>query len=181
LVAVTWMLLEFFKSRDLEIIGQALVLVALAGFVFVPLTRLVGIVRVPGQLERVGPRRPTIVAGTLAVAALAVIFVPLPNHVLVPLVLSPRDAARVYVTTPGLLDVVDVGPGSRVRQGETLARLTNPDVAEELQDVIASRLRLLPVWDRIDFLEHAARRASTSQIPDYQDFLLELAESLGIE
>jgi hypothetical protein len=54
-------------------------------------------------------------------------------------------------------------------------------VAEELQEVIAGSLRLLPVWDRIEFLEHAARRAATSQIPDYQDFLLDLAESLGIE
>jgi hypothetical protein len=54
-------------------------------------------------------------------------------------------------------------------------------VAHELLDVIAASLRLLPVWDRIDFLQHAASRAATSQVTDYQEFLLELAEDLGIE
>jgi len=54
-------------------------------------------------------------------------------------------------------------------------------VAQVLHDVVGDGLRRLPVSDRIDFLQHAAGRAASSQILDYQDFLLELAESLGIE
>jgi hypothetical protein len=54
-------------------------------------------------------------------------------------------------------------------------------VAEELRDVIASALGRLAPMERVAFLQHAAERASDSKIPDYQDFLLEVAELLGIE
>jgi hypothetical protein len=55
------------------------------------------------------------------------------------------------------------------------------EVAEELSSVIASSLRRLPVSDRLLFLDHASARAAGSRVVDYQEFLLELAETLGLE
>jgi hypothetical protein len=55
------------------------------------------------------------------------------------------------------------------------------DIAESLQQLIADALRDLPVADRLTFLEHATNRAQASSVPDYQDFLLDLAETLGLE
>ncbi|HEY2428636.1 MAG TPA: hypothetical protein VGI06_06880 [Acidimicrobiales bacterium] len=57
----------------------------------------------------------------------------------------------------------------------------DPEVADELSSVIASSLRRLPVHSRLLFLEHASGRAGSSGIADYQEFLLELAETLGLE
>ncbi len=55
------------------------------------------------------------------------------------------------------------------------------DVAAQLSDVVAATLRRQPVADRLAFLEHAARRATSTAVADYQSFLLELAETLGLE
>jgi hypothetical protein len=55
------------------------------------------------------------------------------------------------------------------------------EVADELSRVLAAVLRELPVGERLRFLEHASVRASTSTVPDYQRFLVGLAETLGIE
>ena len=55
------------------------------------------------------------------------------------------------------------------------------DVASQLSEVVAATLRRQPVEDRVAFLEHAARRATSTEVADYQGFLLELAETLGLE
>jgi hypothetical protein len=58
---------------------------------------------------------------------------------------------------------------------------TDAEVAAELVEMIGARLRDMAVADRVRFLEHAATRATTSMTPAFQDFLLELAEKLGLE
>ena len=55
------------------------------------------------------------------------------------------------------------------------------EVAEELTRVLGDALRALPVTDRLRFLEHAAARSSSSKVADYRQFLIGLAESLGLE
>jgi hypothetical protein len=55
------------------------------------------------------------------------------------------------------------------------------EVADELSRMLASALRELPVGDRLRFLDHAAARAATSTIADYQQFLVSVAETLGLE
>jgi len=57
----------------------------------------------------------------------------------------------------------------------------DPAVADELVRVVGGALGRLPVADRLLFLEHATARSGSSSVTDYQDFLLELAETLGLE
>ena len=54
-------------------------------------------------------------------------------------------------------------------------------VAAEVVEVIAAKLRALPVSERLLFLEHASARAATSSVPPYRAFLLEMAEAFGLE
>jgi putative peptide zinc metalloprotease protein len=93
-------------------------------------------------------------------------------------VIAPRDASRVYVTTPGLLDALAVQPGSRVRQGETLAKLTNPDVADELAelrgDVAESRLTV-----RTLERQRVADPSVAAQIPAARETLADLEKRLA--
>jgi putative peptide zinc metalloprotease protein len=177
LIAVAWMLYEFFKARDLEIVGELFAIAAVTSLVIGPLVRLFGMARVPGQLERVPRRRPALIVGLLLLLGLAVAFIPLPNHVSVPLVLAPRDAARVYVTTPGLLDTVLVHPGSRVRKGEELAKLTSPDVTDELvklQGEVAESKLLLRTLER----QRVTEPAVAAQIPAAREKLDDLEKRL---
>jgi hypothetical protein len=55
------------------------------------------------------------------------------------------------------------------------------EVADDLQQVVGEALRRLPPADRLAFLEHAFGRAESSKIYEYQGFLLELAETMGLE
>lgn len=58
---------------------------------------------------------------------------------------------------------------------------TDLEIADELSQLIGTALRRMSPADRLRFLEHAAERATSSKVADYQDFLLELAEKLGLE
>ncbi|MHB8466127.1 MAG: hypothetical protein ACYDH6_17355 [Acidimicrobiales bacterium] len=55
------------------------------------------------------------------------------------------------------------------------------DVAQSLLNLATDALRTLSVPERLTFLEHASARAQESKVPEYQDFLLDLAETLGLE
>jgi hypothetical protein len=55
------------------------------------------------------------------------------------------------------------------------------DVASALLELITGSLRDLPPTDRLTFLQHAANRAHDLDEPVYQDFLLDLAETMGLE
>jgi hypothetical protein len=57
----------------------------------------------------------------------------------------------------------------------------NLQVADELHHVIAGALRRLSVSDRLAFLQHATSRGEASEVMEYQAFLLELAETMGLE
>ena len=57
----------------------------------------------------------------------------------------------------------------------------DPEVATELLEVVGDALGRLPVADRLRFLHHAANRSVESSVEAYQNFLLDVAESLGLE
>jgi len=64
-----------------------------------------------------------------AAAAVAVFFlIPLPHYVHCSLYLEPRDAASVYVASPGHLRQIHVSPGDWVREGQPLLTLDNIDM-----------------------------------------------------
>ena len=55
------------------------------------------------------------------------------------------------------------------------------EVADELTRMLGEALRRLPVKERLRFVEHAAARSATSKVANYQEFLIGIAESLGLE
>ena len=77
--------------------------------------------------------RPRITAGLLAAGAVAVVVVPFPTIVTAPLIVEPVDAQEVYVTTPGRLTAVRVRPGQRVKQGDALVELANPNLMDSFR------------------------------------------------
>ncbi|MCA9072890.1 MAG: HlyD family efflux transporter periplasmic adaptor subunit, partial [Planctomycetaceae bacterium] len=64
----------------------------------------------------------------------AFLLVPIPWHIDSPFLLQPRDAQQVYVKIPGFVTEVKVKPNQRVKAGDILAVLENPELRERLQE-----------------------------------------------
>ncbi len=140
--SILWFLYKVFEPYRLEIIGQIIGLAALYGLLVQPLYQLGKFFYVPGRLEQV--KKPHLYA-TLAVVAvviLALLFVPLPYSVICTLEIQPRDAESVYVDVPGRLEEALVKPGDRVKAGDPLVRLSNPDLKIEIEQLEGQREQL---------------------------------------
>jgi hypothetical protein len=76
----------------------------------------------------------------LATAALllAFFFLPLPCHIAAPALVSPVDAQRVYVSSPGTL-VSAVAAGTQVRGGDTVAQLEDAKLRHEVVRLAGAR------------------------------------------
>ena len=59
----------------------------------------------------------------LMVVLAVVCLLPLPHRIVVPAVIDPEDARRIYVTVPGLLQHA-ARPGAQVAEGQMVAQLT---------------------------------------------------------
>jgi putative peptide zinc metalloprotease protein len=69
--------------------------------------------------------------GVIAALAAGICLVPLPQRVVAPVVIEPRDASRVYATVPGTL-VHALGAGTAVEPGQIVAWLQNQELQRDL-------------------------------------------------
>jgi putative peptide zinc metalloprotease protein len=177
LLGILWFLSRLFKPYGLEIIGQALLLVVLGGLIGAPLVRLIGFFQVPGRMAQVKRMRLAMTGALIAMIVAAAWFVPLPARVFATVVIEPRDAQRVYVTAPGVLQEARVRPGDRVEAGQVLAVLTDRPGALEIVRLQGrcegERLRLQSL-ERRRVLEPEAG----AQIPVVRQELADLEERL---
>jgi putative peptide zinc metalloprotease protein len=127
-LGILWFLYRVFEPYGLQIFGQVIAVLALYGLAIQPLWHLAKFLRVPGRIEEVKAVR--LVASLMATSTVvaAFLWVPLPHYVRCSLYLEPRDAAAVYVESPGHLRGIDVQPGDWVRAGQPLVRLENTDL-----------------------------------------------------
>jgi putative peptide zinc metalloprotease protein len=139
--SILWFLYRVFQPVGLQIVGQAIVVVALYGLFIQPLYRLGKFFYVPGRLEKV--KRIHLYPSLAGIAAivLAFLFVPLPYSVMATLDIQARDAASVFVHVPGHLKAVYVQPGDRVEEGQILAELESPDLDRRIKELTADYQR----------------------------------------
>jgi len=78
-------------------------------------------------------------AAGVALALVAAFTVPLPDSASGECALAPADRAVVRVTQPGRLQRVVAADGARVRRGDLLAELEDPDLAASLESARARR------------------------------------------
>ncbi len=131
--SILYFLHKVFEPYRLEVIGQTIALMSVVGLVGMPMYQLGKFFWIPGRIEKVKKARLFASLGVVAAIALAIIYVPLPYRVLCPFEVQPRDALRVYVHVPGRLEEVLVKPGQQVEAGQVLARLSNVDLAVDVQ------------------------------------------------
>jgi putative peptide zinc metalloprotease protein len=139
---ILWFLYQVFEPYGLEIIGQLIAVMSLYGLLVAPLWKLCKFFYVPGRMDQVKkPRMIASVAGT-ALLLLAVLLVPLPYYTSCSLYLQPRDAASVYVETPGAIQKIHVHDGQWVEQDQPLLTLTSLDVQISIARIEGAKQQL---------------------------------------
>jgi len=121
-----------------------------------------------------------LIRSSVVIAALtALLMIPLPHRVLVPVVLEPQDAEHVYVTMPGQLQS-SVKIGTKVDAGDEIAVLRNIEKERELNE-LEGRIKQYAV--RLDSLEKRSFSDSSVEIliPGVKKRLEELNVQLAQE
>jgi putative peptide zinc metalloprotease protein len=75
---------------------------------------------------------------TATAVVLGFFFLPLPCHIAAPALVSPVDAQRVYVSSPGTL-VNAAAAGTQVRAGDTVAQLEDAKLRQEVVRLAGAR------------------------------------------
>jgi putative peptide zinc metalloprotease protein len=149
--AILWFVYYLLGLYGLESVAAAVAVVVVTSLMLVPAVEFVRFLQDPSVRQRFRRRRLIVVCGLVLSVVAALLLVPMPRRVRVPVFVDARDPQRVYVTEPGTL-VRTIHAGTRVEAGQTLAVLESPDLqrkATELQgEIRRARLELknLVTW-----------------------------------
>jgi putative peptide zinc metalloprotease protein len=117
-----------FKPYRLEVLGQILAFGAVWGLVIRPLQGMIKFLKVPGRRDEVKARNVIVTGVVAALLVAAIALIPLPQRVWCAVELRPRGEETVYVTVPGKLETLAVKPGTVVKEGDEIARLSSIDL-----------------------------------------------------
>lgn len=157
---------------SLEPAGDILLVAAVIGLV-VPLLSTLGQSLMQAHRERqFRPQRLLVTCGVAIALLAAALFVPLPQRVIAPAMIEPRDARGVYVPVAGTLQSA-AKPGEIVRRGDVLARLESPELARDLARLEAERRAQVLHLTHLETLR-AANAADASAIPAAQEAIADL-------
>lgn len=139
---IVWVVYRFLLVHRLEIFAQLFVLMLAGSVLALPAVGMFRLIRDPVRRKNVRFSRLTITAVVLALLLGCVMFVPLPSSVGGVATVESDAAVTVYVTQPGRL-IEAVAPGSAVKPGDIIARLENPDIADEILELNGERKRAI--------------------------------------
>jgi putative peptide zinc metalloprotease protein len=133
LFSILFFLYHVFKPYGLQIIGQIIGVTSIVGLVGVPAWKIGKFFYIPGRIDRVKKKNLYISLAVLAAIIAAIIYVPLPHHILAVAEIRPFESDAVVVTEAGRMVERRVEPGMRVQQGDVLAILINEDLDREVR------------------------------------------------
>lgn len=174
--SILWFLTQVFKPYGLAVLGRGMVLGSLLLMVLVPTGRLIQQWRIPGRRQRMKPSRVLISGLAAAGLVAAIVCVPLPHWIKVPVVLQPRGAEAIYVEVPGEVAEVWQERGA-VAQGQPLVRLINLDAQLAAQKLRARRDELATKIDGIRQRAHTDNQAIL-ELSQTEEALAALTEQL---
>jgi putative peptide zinc metalloprotease protein len=127
--------------------------------------------RNPAAMRRINRHRMFAAAVVAGALVLGFFMLPLPCKIAAPVLVSPLNAQRVYVASPGTL-VHAVAAGTAVKAGETLARLEDAKLRSEVvrlvgaQQVAQTRVRNLEARSVDDFEAAAQLEVAKEMLND---------------
>jgi putative peptide zinc metalloprotease protein len=135
---ITTFLYRVLKPYDLQSIGVTLAVASLAAMLGNGIYTVYKMVTAP-RSDPLDYRKMGISGGVVAILAIAALFVPLPLHDETTFLIEPTDVAKVYATTPGRVSEIFVVPGSHVKKGDLLVRLTNDEKEQKRRSLEMER------------------------------------------
>ena len=161
----------------LETLAALLAASVIGGMIAGPLWRGIQFARTPTVGHKFPRGRLFACMAIIALLAAAIALVPLPVRMTAPVVVTARDAQRVYVSEPGTLERA-VRAGQAVQAGEMLARLANPDLDLKISRLTGQRNRQ---QSRLENLERrrGQDRAAAAEIPTAREALADLDQPLA--
>lgn len=139
---ILWFLYEVFEPYGLKIIGQLIAMMSLYGLLVAPVWKLCKFFYVPGRMDQVNKPRMTVSIAGAAIVLLAIFLLPLPHYTRCSLYLQPRDAASVYVETPGAIQRIHVRDGQWVEQNQPLLTLDDLDIQISIAQIEGAKRQL---------------------------------------
>ncbi|MEM9587688.1 MAG: hemolysin D [Planctomycetota bacterium] len=136
--SICWFVIKVLEPYGLQAIGRLLAVAGFAGLVMQPIIQTYKFIRTPGRLAKVKRGRLLATLGIVGAVLAAVCFIKLPHHVDCAFEVQAREAGKVYAGVPGRIKST-VKPGTRVKVGDTLAELENPDLEIRLVDLNGER------------------------------------------
>jgi putative peptide zinc metalloprotease protein len=130
-VAIIWGLVQLLYPLRLQNLAYAIGLSAIAGALVGPVGGTIRMIRNPLRRSEIRAGRLAWVVAAGLVGLLVFLSLPVNYYVRAPLVLLPEEAARVYATTGGTLEMA-VPAGSRVSRGQLIGQLADPELQQEL-------------------------------------------------
>ena len=130
--SILFFLNKVFEPYGLKVIGQIIALTGVFGLVVFPMWQMGKFLHLPGRMDQLKFKNLYATLAVLVATILGILFIPLPRYVHCPVLVQPKDAASVYVETPGKLVELPIQLGQAVTQGELLARLENLDLEKDL-------------------------------------------------
>jgi putative peptide zinc metalloprotease protein len=137
LLAMLWFCHEVLRPYRLDILVQALGLTVIGGALVAPIWNLAEMIHDPRRSGQVKWRQALIRGGMFLSVVAVLMLMPLPYRLVVPVLLEPQGAARVYVSAPGKL--LEPIPQGKVQKGQTLARLENAEIELEVVQLRGQR------------------------------------------
>jgi putative peptide zinc metalloprotease protein len=199
LAMILWFLHKVFEPYGLQIIGQLIALTSIVGLIVMPLYQLIKFFWVPGRLGQVKPIRATVSFAIICALIAAIFWMPLPRRVFTALVVEPTkplaatvvaddetpeidgvtQAMLVFVTVPGELTEIHVRPGQRVKKGDVLIKLNDPDLDLEIQDLESRRDAQTLHIENLENLRRGGMPEVAVQIPQAEKTRQTLIEQLA--
>lgn len=127
MLVIFWFIIKIFEPYGMEVIGHAMVVMSLVGMVGIPLYKLIKFFLYPGRFREVKMFRLAVSVALIAILGFCAFTIPIPHNVSASFVVTPIDAANVFVTQPGVLTKVNFEAGDKVRKGDVIAELENLD------------------------------------------------------
>lgn len=175
--SILFFLNKIFEPYGLKIIGQAIAIAGLVGLVVQPLWQLAKFFYLPGRMHKMKKHRVAISAVVAVALIIAFLYLPLPYHVSCHLEVQPHGAIPVFAGVPGKIVEVVKKPGTAVKSGEVLARLSNIDLQLEVLKLEGEKKRLETELDGLQRQRYGDDKASL-QIPSVEEMLATTTEQL---
>ncbi len=134
LFGITLFLYTVLKPYGLQSIGITAAVFSLAGIAGSMIYNVYSIITAP----RTDPLNYYKVTATVSAAVLLIgggLMIPIPWHIESACLLEPEHVHHVYVTLPGQVKQLKVLPGQKVKKGDVLVVLENPEVEDKLREL----------------------------------------------